>query len=219
MVAGVPVWFYGDYGCPFSYLVDRRLELLARERPIEVGWRPLALPPGAEARRADGVGAEPAEVRAPGAGDEDEALREELRRAAREIDLPLRLPAPAADTREALQAAEFARDLGRERFGRLHRALFRARFAEGRDIGSRHVLLELAEGAGVDGEALENALDDRRYEAELRAAREEAARYGITGTPGLLFGRFLLIGAAPLPELRRAADRAEREEAAGTSSP
>jgi predicted DsbA family dithiol-disulfide isomerase len=75
------------------------------------------------------------------------------------------------------------------------------------------VLLEVAASAGVDPGALERALDDGRYESELEAASAEAERYGITGTPGLLFGRFLLIGAAPMDELRRAADRAEREAA------
>lgn len=217
MSPGVTVWFYGDYGCPFSYLADRRLELLARERPVAVRWRPLAVYPGARPRRGAGV-SEPGaadETRGEAGAGAQEALRDELREAARALGLPFRATAAPADTREALQAAEFARDLGRAHFARLHRGLFRARFAEGRDIGSRRILLEVAREAGVDEEGLESALEDGRYEAELQSARQEAERYGITGTPGLLFGRFLLIGAAPLPELRRAADRAEREEVSG----
>lgn len=210
-MAGVPVWFYGDYGCPFSYLVDRRLELLARERPIRIRWRPLALYPEVRPERAAGVGASEAEGREAEPASEAASLRDELRRAARDLGLPLRLPAPAVDTRDALQAAEFARDLGEPCFLRLHRALFRALLAEGRDLGSRPVLLDLAEGVGVDREGLERALEDGRYQGELEETRAEARRYGIEATPGLLFGRFLLIGAAPLPELRRAADRAERE--------
>lgn len=210
-MVGVRVWFYGDYGCPFSYLVDRRLELLGRERPLEVAWRPLALYPDAVRRRGAGVGARDGHAAGsePVAGGEG-GLRRDLARAAAELGLPLCLPGPA-DTREALQAAEFARDLGPAAFGRLHRALFRAHLGEGRDIGARAVLLELAEEAGVDREGLERALEDGRYESELERAREEAERYGIEATPGLLFGRFLLVGAAPLAELRRAAERAERE--------
>lgn len=222
----VPVWFYGDYGCPFSYLVDRRLELLARERSIRVRWRPLALYPEVRHERAGGVGAsrdpgrargseESAEAALESGGETlesvDEGLRVELRRAAAELGLPLQVPAPEVDTRGALQAAEFARDLGPARFRRLHRALFRALLAEGRDLGARGVLLEVAEEAGVDREALERALEDRRYEPALEEAREEAESYGIQGTPALLFGRFLILGAAPMAELERAAERAERE--------
>lgn len=214
-MADVPVWFYGDYGCPFSYLVDRRLELLARERPIRIRWRPLALYPAARHERAAGVGVarDPARDRRSGESGED-TLRVELRLAAAELGLPLRLPAPDVDTREALQAAEFARDLGVAPFRRLHRALFRALLAEGRDLGARGGLLEVAEEAGVDREALERALEDRRYEPALEEAREEAERYGIQGTPAILFGRFLVLGAAPMAELERAAERAEREEPA-----
>lgn len=205
----VRVWFYGDYGCPFSYLADRRLDLLRRERPIEVRWRPLSLYPEAVRRHAAGAGAAGGEE---GAGEEGGtgALEGELARAAAELGLPLALPEPT-DTREALQAAEFARDVGDAVFARLHAALFRAHQGEGRDIGSRAVLLELAEGAGVDREALDRALDDGRYRGEMVRAREEAERYGIEATPGLLFGRFLVVGAAPLSELRRAAERAETE--------
>lgn len=209
----VRVWLYGDYGCPFTYLADRRLQLLARERPLRVIWRPLALYPEAVLRRAAGVGHGASWDVPAGQGEagEDEALLGELRRAAGDLGLSLHLPAPRVETALALQAAEFARDLGYGAFQRFHRTLFEAYFGRGRDIGARAVLLELSEQAGIDREALERALEDGRYETELDAAREEATRYGITGTPGLLFGRFLLLGAAPLEELRCAADRAERE--------
>lgn len=208
-MSGVRVWFYGDYGCPFSYLADRRLELVGRERPLEIRWRPLSLYPEAVRRRGAGAGsAAEADPLEPADRGEGEALERELTRAAAELGLPLALPAPT-DTREALQAAEFARDVGDAAFARLHGTLFRAHQGEGRDLGSRPVLLELAEAAGLDREALERALEDGRYRGELERAREEADRYGIEATPGLLFGRFLVVGAAPLSELRRAADRAE----------
>lgn len=160
----VEVFFYGDYGCPFTYLADRRLERLGAERKLAVHWRPLAVHP---------------------------------------------------ETREALQAAEFARDLGGDAFRRLHAALFAAAFLRGADLGDREVLLDVAEETGLDRTALENALADGRYEAELEMAAAEADRYGITGTPAFLFGRFKVVGAAPIPELRRAADRAAGAAGAG----
>lgn len=195
------VFVYWDYACPYSYIVAHRLDLLDRERPLDPVWRPLAPDPSPPS-----VG--------PG-----EALtapeRQEVERSAREAGLPLRLPSFATDTRNALQAAEFARDIGRGAFARLHAALFRAYLAEGRDIGDSAVLLDVARMAGVDPVAVEMALEDGRYEGELDQAREEAGRYGIRGTPTLLFGRFMVVGAAPLEELRRAAELAAGELAAG----
>lgn len=209
----IVVFLYGDYGCPFTYLADRRLEILADERPLDVRWRPLAIGPRALPARGGGVGA-PAGRPGNGEGawrDPWREGREELEAAAAELDLPLRLPSAPVNSQEALQVGEFARDVGEGHFRRFHRAAFRAVFAEGRDISDRTTLISVAERAGLDRTALERVLEDARYEGELAAAREEAERYGITGTPGLLFGRFLLIGAAPLEELRRAAERAARE--------
>lgn len=196
----LPVYFYGDYGCPYSYLAWERLELIARDRPLAVHWRPLP-PPACEEVR---------EVPSPPWRDDEEALR----RGAAELELPLRLPGSRPDTRQALQAAEFARDVGPDAFRRFHRAAFAAVFARGGDVGRREALLEIAERQGLDREALAAALEDGRYDAELERAAAEADRYAISGTPGLLVGRFLLIGAAPLEVLRDTVARASAEEAA-----
>lgn len=188
------VFVYGDYACPWTYVAGGRLELLAGERPLRVHWRPLP-PPGG--RLVSG----PAERLS---GSE----RQELQRAAAELGLPLALPAEAPDTREAHQAAEFARDLGEPSFHRLRRLLFRACLAEGRDVGDRGTLLELADMAGVDSTGLGAALEDGRYEDELETAAREAERYGIDATPTFLFGRLKVVGAIGVEGMGRLADRA-----------
>lgn len=188
------VFVYGDYACPWTYIAEGRLELLTAERPLRVRWRPLP-PPGG--RLLPG----PAE-RLPG------SERQDVQRAAAELGLPLALPIEAPDTREAHQAAEFARDLGELPFRRLRRRLFRACLAEGRDVGDRGTLLELAETAGVDATALAAALDDGRYEDELDTAAEEAERYGIDATPTFLFGRLKVVGAVGVEAMDRLVDRA-----------
>lgn len=192
------VYAYWDYACPFSYLGWHRIERLRRERSLRIRWRPLEL------RRLQATDGE-----APSAeGLPVEAVEEELARVAAEESLPFALPRPLPDSHDALQAAEFALDVGRPVFERLHGALFRAVFVEGLDVGDRDRLLERAAVEGVDPEALGAALEDARYEAELDTALEEARRYGIEGTPTFLFERYMLVGAAPLAEMRRAAERA-----------
>lgn len=200
----VPVFVYWDYSCPFCYVGTHRLERLADERELQVAWRPLEL--------HTGIPAEGLPVKEAGfAPDRWAEIVESLDRLAREEGIELEVPSFVARTGEALQAALFAQDLGDEAFRRLHRALFRAYFQEGVNIGRRDRLLEIADGAGVDPEALSEALDDERYDDELRRAREEAVQYDVSGTPTFLFGRHKVVGAAPMDVLREAADRAAED--------
>lgn len=204
----VDVFLYGDYVCPFSYVADARLRRLADELDLRVHWRPLSIHPAVPA------GGLPMEQtgRPP---EEWARVEAEVTGMAREEGLEFALPDFLASSHEALQAGEFARDLGRAAFRRAHRALFRAYFVDGRNLGRREVLLFVAEEAGLDRRGLEGALEDGRYEEELDRASGEASRYGIEGTPTLLFGRHKVVGAAPEDVLREAADRARRDRDAG----
>lgn len=200
----VDAFLYGDYVCPFSYLLDARLRRLDDDLGLRVHWRPLtvhgAVP--SDGLPADQLGREP---------EEQARLEAEVSRQARELGVELDLPGFVANSHEALQAAEFARDVGEEAFRRAHRAFFRAYFVDGENLGRRETLLEVAADAGLDREGLEHALEDGRYRSELERASEEAERYGIEGTPTLLAGRHKVVGAAPAEVLREAADRARRD--------
>lgn len=200
----VDVFLYGDYVCPFSYVADARVRRLRGELALRVHWRPLSIFPAVP---ADGLPLEGTD-RPPEAWARLEADVSEM---ARKEGLTFALPDFVANSHEALQAGEFARDLGPEVFVRAHRALFQAYFVEGRNLGRREVLLDVAGGAGLDRQALEGALEDARYAEELERASREAARYDIEGTPTLLFGRHKVVGAAPEEVLREAAGRARSD--------
>lgn len=198
------VFLYGHYACPHTFVAQGRLDVLASETPVAVGWRPLAPARGDAAVDWRWIA---------GAGEDLVDVLPALRRDAAALGLTLSLPASPPDPRRALQAAEFARDCGADVFARLHRRLFRAVFEEGRDIADVDVLLDLAVDAEVDREGLSAALDDGRYETALREAEEEAERYAIDATPTLLVGRYKLVGAAPLDVLRATLGRVVSEQA------
>lgn len=210
--ASVRVFVYGDYVCPFSYVADARLRRLRGEVDLRMLWRPLPIHgtvPPAGLRRAE-LGVPP---------DEAAELRRAVESMARELELPLEWPDRVVNSYEALQVAEFAKDIDEESFERVHRKLFRAYFAEGRNLGRREELVEVAVAAGLDEEAVARCLEDARYEDELRRAEREAERYGIESTPTMLFERFKVVGAAPLDVMRKAARRAARGLAATTDLP
>lgn len=187
--APVPVFVYFDYVCPYSYLALHLLDDLQTERPLRIEWRPL------ETRPADEGGVDWAELT-------DKAAS---------LGAPLYRPASTPSTGLAHQATQFARDLGDEAHRRLHRAIFRAHFVRGIDIGRRENLIQLANEEGIDRQAFEQALEDGRYSEELAEAEREATRYDISETPTMLFGRFKVIGAATPEVIREAAGRAAAE--------
>lgn len=200
----VDVFVYADYACPFSYVGRARLLRLREEVALRDYWRPYPL---YEAVPTDGLPVD----QLGHSPDEWRDVERRVTEMADEMGLPLEMPGFVANTHEAVQAGEFAKDLGRDLFERYHEAAYRAYFVENRNLGRREVVCSLAESAGIDRGALEEALDEGRYEDEIRRARSEASRYGVSGTPTFLFGRHKVVGAAPLDVMRRAWERARED--------
>ena len=102
-----------------------------------------------------------------------------------------------SNSRFALEASEYARDLGR--FDSFHEKLFRAYFTALLDIGRLDVLSGVAEESGVDVDSMRQALKERRYAPRLAEVREEAERCFVSGVPTFVVnGRHQIIGAQPL---------------------
>jgi len=106
------------------------------------------------------------------------------------------------NSRPALEAAEFAREAGR--FEALHRALFRAYFEQGEDIGDGEVLARLAGECGLDADGLAAALRERRYEKLVDEKVRWAYQQNLGGVPAFIFyppgssregDGFVLVGA------------------------
>ena len=183
---GAQLWLYGDVGCPWSYLALARIRKLAVESRIVVGWRPLPRFTRSQSRGDPAVSSPRGAV-----PPSPEAVEFET------LGLPFQGPPPDFDSRDALLALEFARDLGRPTLDRSLDGLFAANFTWKANLGDREELLDVCQDLGLDRAALGSALDDGRYEAELDLAEAEAERYGIEQIPTILAGRLKIIGAAP----------------------
>jgi predicted DsbA family dithiol-disulfide isomerase len=90
--------------------------------------------------------------------------------------------------------------------------LFCAYFTEGRNIGDRAVLLDVAVASGLDADIVEKLPADG---ADADAVRREIAQpqaIGVTGVPFFIFaGRIGVPGAQGVPLLRRAMSQARAE--------
>ena len=88
-------------------------------------------------------------------------------------------------------------------------AFFRGYFTEGRDIGDRGTLLDLAERAGLDRGRAESLLGGDEGLESLRVAEAEARRLGVQGVPFFVVnGGVAISGAQPPQAFLDAFDRA-----------
>jgi predicted DsbA family dithiol-disulfide isomerase len=75
-------------------------------------------------------------------------------------------------------------------------ALFRAYFAEGRDIGDRATLADIAAGAGLDRAAIARLLASDADAAEVREADATTRAQGVQGVPTFVVaGEYVVTGA------------------------
>jgi predicted DsbA family dithiol-disulfide isomerase len=102
----------------------------------------------------------------------------------------------------------------------LRRAIYRAYFVDDLNIGAPDILARLADGVGLDGEALRAALADGQYRDAVREQFEIARSIGVTGVPAYVAGKYLMIGAQPVEVYRQLIETALRDESesAGTDA-
>jgi predicted DsbA family dithiol-disulfide isomerase len=120
-------------------------------------------------------------------------LRESFRSSGLDYAPP---PDVVPNSRAALRVTELARD--REVHDQVHDRLMDAYWAEGRNIGDAAVLQELAVEAGLDVSEVDEVLSGDAYFDRIAASTSEAVSIGVTGVPGwVLDRRLLVLGAQP----------------------
>ncbi|HEX8693577.1 MAG TPA: DsbA family oxidoreductase [Longimicrobium sp.] len=209
----VTIDLFADIACPWCYIGERRLRRVLDERGLEarVRWRPFELqrnlPPG-------GIRWEELVERKFGGWERARAMFAHVQRAGDEegIRFDFERVASAPNTRDAHRLMLLAGEHGKT--WEMAEALFSAYFTQGRDVGDRQVLAELAASVGLDAERVRQVLEGGDYIAEVQASLEVADRSGIGGVPLFVFdGRFGVSGAQPAEVLHAALDRAEGKAA------
>lgn len=106
-----------------------------------------------------------------------------------------------SNSREAMEGGEFAKEHGK--YDAYHEAVFRAFFTEGRDIGDRAVILEIAEDVGLDAVALNVALERDIYHPRLQTTTRRAKANGFSAAPTFVIdGYGSISGAQPIDTFR-----------------
>jgi predicted DsbA family dithiol-disulfide isomerase len=199
-----------DVVCPWCYLGEKRLEaVLADEpRPVAVRWRPYQLDP-----TIPEGGLDRAEYMAKKFGKSGrlQAAHDNLVRLGAEVGLPFAFDKikKAPNTLDAHRVIRWASSAGVQ--GKVVDRLFKAYFVEGRDIGDRGVLIDIAGECGLDPKLVEELLAEG---ADVDVVREEIAQaqaIGVSGVPFFIFaGRLGVPGAQEPSVLRRAIAQARQ---------
>ena len=87
--------------------------------------------------------------------------------------------------------------------GAIHEAIFRAYFADLKNIGDPEVLVNIAQSVGLPGDKAREVIRTRSHRGLLDADWEKARRDGITAVPTFVAGGRGVVGAQPYEVLER----------------
>ena len=187
--------------CPWCYIGKAHLDraLAARpDHPFAIEWHPFQLnpdmPKGGMDRRdyleAKFGGAE-------GAAEVYGRIEEAAKAAGLTIDFDAIRRTP--NTVDAHRVIHWAGIEGRQT--PFVSALFRAYFAEGRDIGDREVLCDLADEVGLDAAMIGKLLETDADIDDIRARDLHSRQMGVTGVPCFIVAQKHAVPGAQPPEL------------------
>ena len=170
-----PIDFYFEFSSPYVYIASQLVDDVARRTGRGMRWRPFLLGPVFKA-----TGQAPlTEIPMKG-----EYSKRDFTRSARYHQVPFRMPSKfPIGTVAALRAFYWVQDRDEAKAQALAKALYKAFFAEDRDIGPPEVVLDIAASVGVDRNALAAALADNAVKERAKGEVDAAIARGVFGSP------------------------------------
>jgi 2-hydroxychromene-2-carboxylate isomerase len=170
--------FFFDYGSPFSYLADSRLEALCVRTGAQAIYRPMLL---------GGVFKETGNSSPINVEAKRRYMMADLRRWAEHYGLPpLHNRHFPINTIRLMRGAVAAERLGV--FAGYHRAIYDAFWRDGLNLGDLAVAREILRRAGLDADRIAAVSDEPAVKDALRASTESAVARGAFGAPTFFVG-------------------------------
>ncbi|ADO69160.1 2-hydroxychromene-2-carboxylate isomerase [Stigmatella aurantiaca] len=185
MQGEIEFWF--DFASTYSYVAAMRIEEASARVGARVLWRPFLLGPIFEAQQ--GIKDSPFNVN-PARGL---YMWRDLERLCAKYRLPWRRP--SVFPQNSTLASRIAAVATEESWGPDYvRAVFRANFAEARDIAARRVVESLLAQVGADPQAVFARAELSENKPRLRELTTQAVRLGIFGAPNFIVNGELFFG-------------------------
>jgi predicted DsbA family dithiol-disulfide isomerase len=190
-----------DVICPWCLVGKRRLEralIMVGQELVRVTWLPFELNPDMP---TEGMDRRDYRTRKFGSEERSSQLDAQMTEMGKgeDIDFRFDLIKRTPNTFNAHRLIWWRRQAGRQ--DPIVEGLFRAYFAQGRDIGLEGVLAEVAVEAGMERAEVSAFLQSDDGALQVSQEEESARRAGLSGVPAFILNRRpLLIGAHP-PEI------------------
>jgi predicted DsbA family dithiol-disulfide isomerase len=200
------VEIYSDIACPWCYVGKARFERALAESSmkddVEVVFRPYQLDPDAP-REAVPMW-EYLETRfGPNVRGMVDRVFDQARAEGLPMDYDRGLAVNTLNAHRLLRLAE--QEYGADAQRSIAAALFRAHFAEGKDVSDPETLAEIGATSGMDAERTSEYLRGNAGAAEVEAQIDEARQIGVTAVPTFVFDeKYAVQGAQPLEIFQRA---------------
>ena len=183
-VPAIEFWF--EFASTYSYLAASRIEALAASAGVQVEWRPFLLGPlfAAQGWNDSPFNIYPVKGR---------YMWRDLERLCAREGLPFKRPSQFP--RNGLLAARIATVAATEGWCQAFTpAVYRANFAEDRDIGSPDTVAQIVAALGHDPQAASTKALAAENKEALKRRTDEAMQAGIFGAPSFIAGGELFWG-------------------------
>ncbi|MCY7465971.1 DsbA family oxidoreductase [Bacillus safensis] len=211
----VQIW--SDIACPFCYIGKKQLETALEQFPekdqVEIEFKSFELDPHAPAQVDHDV--HDMLVKKYGMSrSQAMAMNEQVKQAGKEKGIDFQFDALVlTNTFDAHRLAQYAGQMGKGDF--VMGELFQAYFTDGKHVGDRQTLLDIAEKAALDEKEVQQVLGSEAFADHVRKDEQEARQLGINAVPFFLINdKYSVAGAQPADTFLRALETAWTEEAA-----
>jgi 2-hydroxychromene-2-carboxylate isomerase len=191
-----PIIFYFDFSSPYSYLASEQIDALAARHQRTVDYRPILLGPVFKAS-----GSQPL---TDGYPPKAQYSVHDFLRSARFAGVPYRQPPrfPIGAV-TASRAVLWLQQYQPQKATDFIHAVFRAFFAEARDITDNEVLADLARGCGLDATPLLAGVQQPETKELLKQRVDRAIADGVFGAPTIEVDGERFWGNDRLPQIER----------------
>jgi 2-hydroxychromene-2-carboxylate isomerase len=173
-----PIGFWFDFTSPYGYVAAELIDALAARHGRAVRWHPILLGPIFKV-----VGTAPL-TQMPIKGDYS---KHDFARTARYHKVAFRLPEKfPVGSQVAARAFYLIDDADPAKAVDFAKRIYRAYFAQGRDISDPAVVMEAAAAAGADVAAITDGLKGEAIKERLKDEVEKAMKIGVFGSPHFL---------------------------------
>lgn len=195
--------FVSDVACPWCAVglnsLERALEKIGPEIPVEIHFQPFELNPTMAAG-----GADTGEYLKAKYGMSDAQLahnRGVIRERGAAVGFAFGERNRVWNTFDAHRVLHWAGLQGADQQRALKHALLKAYHGDGRNPGAHDVITELAGAVGLDASEAAAVLREGRYAAEVREAEQMWQQAGINSVPAIVINQRHLISGGQPPEV------------------